>query len=229
MPLLGSAAVAMWWDVAPAERAGFEDWHSHEHFPERLGIPGFRRGSRFGDATGGDGFFTMYELERYETLTSPHYLERLNQPTPWSTKMMPHHRNMVRSQCRIAASHGLGVGNSMLTVRLSPAPGRADALRSQLDATLARLPVLPGVIGAHLLETRTPDAPPTTEQKIRGGADAAADWIVLVSGYDAAAVRQVATDALAPAALAAGGAQTGAITGLYGLRYTLTAVDLAGR
>ena len=228
MPLLGSAAVAMWWDVTPAERAGFEDWHSHEHFPERLGIPGFRRGSRWASATGGEGFFTMYELEAYETLTSTHYLERLNQPTPWSTKMMPLHRNMVRSQCRIAASHGLGVGNSMLTVRLSPAPGRADALRSMLDATLARLPVLPGVIGAHLLQTRTPAAPPTTEQNLRGGADAAADWIVLVSGYDVAAVQQVATGALGAQALAAAGAQPGAIAALYGLRYTLSAVDVRG-
>jgi hypothetical protein len=142
--------------------------------------------------------------------------------------MMPHHRNMVRSQCRIAASHGLGVGNSMLTVRLSPTPERADELRAKLDAMLARLPVLPGIIGAHLLETRTPDAPPTTEQKIRGGADATADWIVLVSGYDADAVRQVASETLGAAALEAAGAQPGAIAGLYGLRHTLTAVDVRG-
>jgi len=228
MPLLGTAAVAMWWDVTPADRAAFEDWHSHEHFPERLGIPGFRRGSRWASADGGEGFFVMYELERYETLTSTHYLERLNQPTPWSTKMMPLHRNMVRSQCRIAASHGLGVGGAMFTVRLSPEAGRADALRAELDAVLSGLPVVPGVIGAHLLETRTPDAPPTTEQRIRGGADPTADWIVLVSGYDGDAVRQVASGALGDAALVAAGARPGAISALYGLRYTLTAVDVRG-
>jgi hypothetical protein len=218
----------MWWDVAPAERAAFEDWHSHEHFPERLGIPGFRRGTRWASAAGGEGFFTLYELERYETLTSPHYLERLNRPTPWSTKMMPLHRNMVRSQCRMAASHGMGVGNSMLTVRLSPLPGRGDALRANLDATLARLAALPGVIGGHLLETRTPAAPPTTEQRIRGGADATADWIVLVSGYDADAVRHAADAALGAAALAAAGAQPGTLAGFYSLRYTLAAVDVRG-
>ena len=97
MPLLGRAAVAMWWDMAPAMRTEFEDWHSHEHFPERMGIPGFLRGSRWASAAGGEGFFVMYELDAYETLTSPHYLTRLNNPTPWSTKMMPHHRNMLRS------------------------------------------------------------------------------------------------------------------------------------
>jgi hypothetical protein len=32
MALLGSAAIAMWWHIAPAQRIEFEDWHSHEHF-----------------------------------------------------------------------------------------------------------------------------------------------------------------------------------------------------
>ena len=101
MPLLGQAALAMWWDMDPAVRADFEDWHAHEHFPERLAIPGFRRGTRWRSAAGGDGVFVMYEMEGHETLSSAPYLARLNAPSPWSTRMMPHHRNMVRSQCQI--------------------------------------------------------------------------------------------------------------------------------
>ena len=46
MSLLGKAAVAMWWNIRPEQRSEFGDWHSHEHFPERMSIPGFRRGSR---------------------------------------------------------------------------------------------------------------------------------------------------------------------------------------
>src|SRR5687768_5013932 len=183
MSLLGTASVAMWWDIAPALRPEFEDWHSHEHFPERMSIPGFRRGSRWASEDGGEGFFVLYELEAYDTLTSLHYLARLNDPTPWSTKMMPHHRNMVRSQCRILETNGGGVAQFMLTVRFSPAVGQADALHRNLRSLLGRLPTSPGITGAHLLLTETPDAPATAEQKIRGG-DAAADWIILVSGYD---------------------------------------------
>ena len=37
----------MWWNISPGTRAEFEDWHSHEHMPERLAIPGFRRGTRW--------------------------------------------------------------------------------------------------------------------------------------------------------------------------------------
>src|SRR6185436_12261509 len=120
MTLLGKAAVAMWWNIRPERRAEFCDWHSHEHFPERMGIAGFCRGSRWSSVENEDGFFVLYELDDYSTLTSSGYLDRLNNPTPWSTKMMPHHLNMVRSQCRIAASFGGGVAPFMTTVRFSP-------------------------------------------------------------------------------------------------------------
>src|SRR5215469_16160685 len=119
MPLLGKAAVAMWWNVRAETRSEFGDWRSHEHFPERLSIPGFRRGSRWMSTSDAEGFFVLYELAEYETLTSKGYLDRLNHPTPWSTKMMPHHLGMVRSQCRIAASFGAGVAASLATIQLS--------------------------------------------------------------------------------------------------------------
>jgi hypothetical protein len=225
MSLLGSAAVAMWWNMAPDLRSEFEDWHSHEHFPERMSIPGFRRGSRWASADGGEGFFVLYELETYGTLTSSHYLARLNDPTPWSTKMMPHHRDMVRSQCQILETNGGGVAQFMLTLRFSPAVGQAEALHRNLRPLLARLPARPGITGAHLLRTETPDAPATAEQKIRGG-DAVADWIILVSGYDSKSLGNVATAELGATHLDQVGAQTSTTTSLYRLSYASTPYDL---
>src|SRR4051812_44128198 len=106
MALLGRGVLAMWWDIAPAMRAEFEDWHSHEHFPERMSIAGFRRGTRWTSALGDDSVFVLYEVESHATLASSAYVTHLNSPTPWSTKMMPHHRNMVRSQCHVFESYG---------------------------------------------------------------------------------------------------------------------------
>jgi hypothetical protein len=226
MPLLGKAAVAMWWDIAAEHRTEFEDWHSHEHFPERLGIPGFGRATRWASAPAGDGFFVMYELEQYETLSSPAYFARLNDPTPWSVKMMPKHSNMVRSQCRVLLSYGGGVAGSMLTIRLSPAPGRDDALRSDLRQRLQGLPARAGVTAAHLLQTQTPPAASTTEQKIRGGADRVADWVVLASGYDSQALLDLAANELSPVSLTEAGALPAQTSGLYRLSYTMTPDDL---
>src|ERR1700746_2334953 len=169
MSLLGKAAVAMWWNIRPEQRAEFGDWHSHEHFPERMSIPGFRRGSRWTSTLDAEGFFVLYELEQYETLTSKGYLDRLNAPTPLSTKMMPHHLNMVRSQCRVEASFGGGIATALATIRLSPQPGRHQHLKTTLVAALKEFASKPGLTGGHLLITDTPKTSgPTTEQQIRG-------------------------------------------------------------
>ena len=120
MALRGAAALAMWWNVAAEVRAEFEHWHSHEHFPERLALPGFLRASRWTDAHGGEGVFVMYELATHTVLASPEYVARLNAPTPWSARMMPHHRNMNRAQCRVLASAGGVVAGHVLTLRFSP-------------------------------------------------------------------------------------------------------------
>src|SRR6201999_3863034 len=45
--LAGEAVVAIWNGIAPEARDAFHDWHINEHMPERVGIPGFRRGRRY--------------------------------------------------------------------------------------------------------------------------------------------------------------------------------------
>ena len=175
--MLGKAAVAMWWDVAPEMQAEWEHWHTHEHMPERLGIPGFLRGTRWIALSGEPSYFVLYEATDLAAVTSGAYLERLNHPTPWSLQMMPHHRNMVRSLCLLRAGWGGGVPQALATVRFAPAAG-----------ALPGLPRRKGLTGAHLLESQPMAGAPTVEQKIRGG-DAAADWVLLVGGYDVEAVR----------------------------------------
>jgi hypothetical protein len=206
MPLLGHAAIAMWWDISPEHKAEFENWHSHEHLPERLAIPGFQRGSRWAAADGGPGFFVLYELDEYETLTSPHYLERLNRPSPWSTRLMPHHRNMVRSQCRVVESFGAGVARHVLTLRLSPSADAGDRLHTYLRDRAATIAASAGTTAAHLLRTETPSAGVTTEQKIRGG-DRSADWIFVAGGYDLAALESLQRGALSAETLVGQGAE----------------------
>ena len=44
--LAGEAVVAIWNGIEPEAREQFYDWHVNEHMPERVGIPGFRRGRR---------------------------------------------------------------------------------------------------------------------------------------------------------------------------------------
>ncbi len=209
--MLGRAAVAIWCDVAPGVKDEYDDWHVHEHMPERLAIPGFLRGSRWVSMDGRNAYHMLYELENLEVLTAGPYLERLNNPTPWSTKMMPEHRNMVRSLCRVQDSFGAGLGEATLSVRFSQPWRGADLL--------AKLPARKGLVAAHLLkDAGAAQGGQTTEQKLRGG-DKAADWILLVRGYSVQALEQLAAGELNEMA-------PGSIARIYRLAYSLTASDL---
>jgi hypothetical protein len=226
MALLGKAALAMWWDVSPEVQAEWEHWHAHEHFPERLAIPGFLRGSRWTDVAGGEGFFVMYELQDHSVLASAPYVARLNAPSPWSTRMMPLHRNMVRSQCKVVQSHGAVTARHALTIRCSPADGRAQALERELGELAASVSQQPGTVGMHVLRHEAPPLAATTEQKIRGNSDRTADWVVVACGYDLDALRALAEEPLGDAALRASGAAPGIERQLYGLAYSATPADV---
>jgi len=223
--MLGKAAVAIWFDVAPEMKAELEDWHSHEHMPERVAIPGFLRGTRFSREP---SYFVLYEAAELATVTTGAYLESLNNPTPWSRKMMPHHLNVVRSLCRVRASFGGGLAYAVATIRFSPAQGRAESLALWLAGdALPALPRRKGLTGAHLLESEPAErTPPTAEQKMRGGADARADRVLLICGYDAEAVEAAASE-LAADTLLAHGASRDPVWKSYRVAYSLRPKDLA--
>jgi hypothetical protein len=226
MAMLGRAALAMWWDMAPEQRAEFEHWHTHEHYPERLGIPGFLRASRWRDAKGGEGIFQMYELEGHGVLSSNAYLARLNAPTPWSTRMMPHHRNMVRSQCNVLASHGGVTARHAITIRVSPADADGVGLLQGLRPLLKELPGRAGVGGAHLLRHSPPQIAATAEQKMRGG-DSYADWVIVITGYELETLDAIAAGEFGWPALQALGAAAGVQHGRFQLSYSATPTDIA--
>lgn len=225
MALVGQAALAMWWDMAPALRPEFEHWHTHEHLPERLAIPGFRRASRWSCAEDGEGFFVLYELADHSVLSSPAYLARLNAPTPWSKRMMPHHRQMVRCQCLVLESRGGIAARQLLTLRLSPQAGREHALRSALAAKANAWVGEPGVAGVHLLRHEAPPLLATEEQRIRGLADRAADWILLAAAYDVSVLRTLAEGDFGDAALQDLGAAPGIVRSVHALSACLVAAD----
>ena len=222
MALLGQAAMILSFDVAPEAIAEHDDWHSHEHFHERMSIPGFLRGSRWiaRSGSGQSNYFVMYEVDDLDTLASPPYLERLNSPSPWTSRMMTQYRGMKRGFCRVMCSYGFGLGQVGLLIRFSPEQKKETALRDWLSRELLpKLPAQRGLVSAHLFETaRQPGL--TVEQRIRGK-DAAIDWVLLVSGYAADPLDELASNALAPKTIERHGA-TEVVAGIYQLVHSLT-------
>ena len=204
-------------DIEEAAIAEHDDWHTHEHLPERLSIPGFLRGTRWVAIRGAPRYAVLYEVDRLETLASPAYLERLNHPTPWTAKMMPHYRGMRRGLCSVEASLGAGLGHFALLLRCTLA---GDALAWLTGRLLPGLPSRPGLGSVHLLKGAL-DPTMTAEQRIRG-ADARLDWALIATGYEPSALQALEDGELHPPALGAHGI-SGVTSALYQAAYSLSA------
>jgi hypothetical protein len=233
MGLLGTAVLAIWNDIAPGGDAEFNHWHTREHIPERVGVPGFLRGRRYvahgaraaglEPLTDDPRYFTLYETESLATLNGPAYVERLNKPTSWTRRSLPLFRNTNRSACRVVLSLGQGIGGTLATLRIGPESGREEEFRAWLTGTtLPALSERPGVVGAHLCEADVDTTRvPTEEKKLRDQADAIASWVVMLEGVDAEIVEAACADFLNAAILIRHGAAPGPALGVYRLQYSL--------
>jgi hypothetical protein len=136
MTLAGKGVMAFWNDIAAGAEDDFNHWHVVEHIPERVGVPGFLRGRRYVAHDARPKYFNFYETESLATLTSPAYLERLNDPTPWTRRAIQTFRNSNRTLCRVVASVGRGEGAAMLTLRFALAPDGEGQAQDWLAGTL---------------------------------------------------------------------------------------------
>jgi len=142
----------------------------------------------------------LYEVESLATLTSAAYLARLNNPTPWTTRMMPHYKGMNRGLCAVLGSFGFGQGGAAALIRFTPEASRSAQLnRWLLEEALPTVPHLPGLGSAHLLQG-VQTAAMTNEQRIRG-ADRGVDSALIVTGYDSDAVSACANELCAAGCL----------------------------
>src|SRR5947209_3963493 len=92
--LLGRAVLAVWIEVDAESQPELNNWYTHEHLPERVGIPGFLRARRYvapeeAQSRGDVKYFALYETETTGTLAAPEYLARLNSPTEWTKRVVP--------------------------------------------------------------------------------------------------------------------------------------------
>lgn len=225
MALNSDAAMVLFYDIE-GDNADHDDWHTYEHMHERLSIPGFVRATRWVARTGTPKYFVVYEQSDVGVGTSEAYLERLNNPTPWTSAMMVRFRNMMRGFCAVTASAGYGLGHAAVSMRFLPEKGREPDAREQLAEHI--LPAMASWRGMASVQVFEPAVRPpmTKEQSIRGK-DRDMTWVVLATGYDPEALAQAAGHHLDAAVLARHGITGPAEKGTYALHYTVTALEVA--
>lgn len=223
MALLGSAVLAIWNDIVPGGDDEFIDWHTREHIPERVGVPGFLRGRRGVAVSGTPKYFMLYETESLDTLSGGAYVARLNDPTPWTRRSLALFRNTKRTACRVSVTLGVGTGGALATLDFGPAAGRDAELHAWIaGTTLPAIAERPGVVGAHLCQADVAATDVKTEEKkLRDQPDELARWVVLLEASDAEVLESVCREFVTADALARHGATTESSLAIYRLQYVL--------
>ena len=172
--------LAIWHDVRGEIGDEYERWYFREHLPERVGVTGFVAGRRYEAVSGAPRFLTFYEARSPEVFVSKPYLERLNDPTPWTTEVLRHFCDTNRTICRRTWEAGGVRGAWAVALRVDRGgeggaeeaggdlAGRVAALEERARAWAGDWRVLRAEVWRR---EALPSPAPTAEAKLRAAPD----------------------------------------------------------
>ncbi|MDB5612972.1 MAG: hypothetical protein JWQ22_625 [Devosia sp.] len=168
--------LAIWHDLAIGREDEMLDWYDREHHPERLSVPGFLSARRYEALDEGvERLFIRYEVDSPGVLASEEYLQRVNNPTPWSLLCQPLIRNNSRTVCRRVANFGWA-GGYVAAIRFthgSPALDLAQVEHASMAAS--------GICGVeYWVADSAATAIKTDEKRLRGKDDRTIDAALVV-------------------------------------------------
>lgn len=167
MPIANTGRLAIWNDCAKEYQAEFETWYQTEHLAERLSVPGFRRGRRYEAIDPHAGYFTYYETDSPDVLTSNAYLQRVNNPTPMTAHVMGEaFTDVSRTVCQANITIGSKRGAFATTLQLNRLPERDDLLKwAEAKSRISLIARIEGWAAVDVTQS------PSTEEQLRGGDD----------------------------------------------------------
>jgi hypothetical protein len=181
--MIGRGFLAIWSDIDAQLETDYVHWLTHEHTTERVSTDGFMAVRVFRALKPVTRrYLIIYELESPDVVNSPAYLDKLNNPTPWTQRTLPILKNFMRGGGRLSHSAGTGHGGFVVavTLRHSPADGK------KVVATLVQCD---RVVAARLYETDQERTAVKTKEKVvrhvePGADDRSFSGVLLIEGID---------------------------------------------
>jgi len=178
--------IVIWNDIKEEMRDEFVQWHSTEHLPERVSIPGFISGQRWYGERASPQYLTTYVTQNTGVLTSDAYIQRLNDPTPWTLKTVAAFRHTCRAAGEVMWEYGSkkGYGGHILAIQITELEDLTI-----LTEYLNSLANSPEQCFAELLRARlvltTPIASqlPTAERAVRTGDQNEPHMVLLLESF----------------------------------------------
>ncbi|MFL9899769.1 hypothetical protein PQR71_16735 [Paraburkholderia fungorum] len=180
--------LAIWSTIASESETDYMHWLTREHIFERVSVPGFRSGRVLKRRNSQPSEYMMlYELDNANVMSSPGYLERLNNPTPWTQRIMPTLEQFRRGGGSIVAQGGnpAGHGGYVAIARFEEVlPDRLSGEEGlEMVNTLAKVDWAVNVQVMSVKNDATSIA--TQEKSMRRSAEGAFAGLLLLESLDA--------------------------------------------
>jgi hypothetical protein len=97
---VGQAAALLFiaMNPAPEHENEFNEWYNSEHLPQLGAVPGVLSARRYRGAGATQRYCAVYHLANPDVTNSAAWKAAAN--TPWTERMRPHFRDMLRLDCR---------------------------------------------------------------------------------------------------------------------------------
>ena len=179
MALLGKAALLNWGGVMPNHEFDYNLWHSLEHMPERMRVKGFLRALRCVGIRGTNNinkYFMMYDVKSKDVLSSKQYLERLNNPTDWTSKILSKYLHPSRTICEVINSKSLtsGLSGYFVTIRYLTNNNEIEKFYNISDAAMRNN----GIFSIHCYQSDKESSLLETKEKVIRSSQGNEDEIV---------------------------------------------------
>jgi len=184
--------LAVFNDVKGDADAGieFNNWYNQQHVLERIGVPGFVTGYRYKSVQASHEYFAWYETAWPSVMQSVAYVDRLEDPTAWTARVMPGFSNMVRTVASRTTRAGEGVGAAAATFQIVD----PDATVRDDESLFAQVLECDGVVSMeNWLADKALSTTDTTESRLRGGVDKTFDRLLMVQAMDVQSLEPVCT------------------------------------
>ncbi len=170
--------LAIWCEIGADDLADYRAWITKEHIADRTFLPGWL-GARFcADVKNERAHFFLYATEDKSVFSAEPYLKVLNNPSPWTSRIMPKFGSFDRALGEQLFKLGNGYGAWMMVSRIRDA---STVDLAQAQTALSQFMNLPEVVSVRLMKLdRSATDIQSQEKTMRKGAEGDFHYLLVV-------------------------------------------------
>ena len=141
--------LAIWCEIGAEDLSDYRAWITKEHIADRTFLPGWN-GARFCvDVTNELAHFFLYATENKDVFSAQPYLNVLNNPSPWTNRIMPKFGPFDRALGEQLFKLGNGFGSYMMVSRIKD---ESSIDLADVKSKFAKFMDMPDIVSVRLMK-----------------------------------------------------------------------------